>query len=74
MKSGEYSDISDFDDSDEMLVQASQDAETNTAESGEQKTSRFLAPLSDVEIKNLKESAIPVNARNKAKWAMQLFE
>lgn len=35
---------------------------------------RFLAPLSDVELKNLKESAIPVNTRNKAKWAMRLFE
>lgn len=41
-----------------MLVKASQDAEINTAESGEQKTPRFLAPLSDVELKNLKESAI----------------
>uniref|UniRef100_K1QAG2 Uncharacterized protein n=1 Tax=Magallana gigas TaxID=29159 RepID=K1QAG2_MAGGI len=38
VKSGEYSDISDFDDSDEMLVKASQDAETNSADSGEQKT------------------------------------
>lgn len=74
VKSGEYSDISDFDDSDEMLVRASQDAETKTAESGEQKTPRFLAPLSAVELKNLKESAIPVNTRNKAKWAMRLFE
>lgn len=34
----------------------------------------FLAPLSDVELKNLKESAISVNTRNKAKWAMRLFE
>lgn len=64
MKSEEYSDISDFDDSDKMLVK--QDAEKNTAKSGEQKTPRFLAPLSDVELKNLKESAIPVNTRNKA--------
>lgn len=38
VKSGEYSDISDFDDSDKMLVKASQDAETNTAKSVEQKT------------------------------------
>lgn len=74
VKSGEYSDISDFDDSDEMLVRASQDAETKTAESGEQKTPRFFAPLSAVELKNLKESAISVNTRNKAKWAMRLFE
>uniref|UniRef100_K1R4X3 Uncharacterized protein n=1 Tax=Magallana gigas TaxID=29159 RepID=K1R4X3_MAGGI len=66
VKSGEYSDISDFDDSDETLVKASQDAETNTAESGEQKTPRCLAFLSDVELKNLKESAIPVNTRNKS--------
>lgn len=47
VKSGEYSDISDFDDSDDMLVKASQDAEIKTTESFKQKTPKFFAPLSD---------------------------
>ncbi|XP_062611454.1 zinc finger MYM-type protein 2-like isoform X2 [Saccostrea cucullata] len=74
VKVSNYSDISDFDDSDAILVEASQNAEIKEAEFKEQKTARFLAPLSESQLKNLKESAIPVNTRNKAKWAVRLFE
>lgn len=55
-------------------MKASQWWDQNSQVSWADNTKICSTPLSDVELRNLKESAIPLYTRNKAKWAEWLFK
>lgn len=72
LNSGKYTDISDFDDSGEMLVMPR--GMCTAALPTEQKTPRFLALMVGCRNKEkIKESALPVNSKKKAKWAVRIL-